>query len=112
MKKIENLNHTFDLEVGEIGVTIRKGIKWYLHSNLSDRVELVENFNGVRKTVGLGKIIGYWIGEYHNIPEPLVRMEHNKKARSRKVLHKMMVKAYGKIENTDYVIAVLYIRLK
>ena len=41
MKQLKNINHTFDIEFGEIGVTFRKGWKW---SNVKKRT-LLELWN-------------------------------------------------------------------
>lgn len=76
MIQLQNINHSFDVEVDEVGVTIRKGTKWSVY-NIGTEIELWncstfhKNNCSIRKGCkyeGKGKIIGYWVGLFDYLP--------------------------------------------
>jgi rubredoxin len=117
MKDLKNIDHTFDVEVGDVGCTIRKGTKWsevppdehltlwncpHPHSGDCDPFEC--------KHEGSGNVVGFWLGEFGKLPPSLVAIEHNKSARDMDVLREMMKVGYGKINDDDIVTALIYER--
>lgn len=117
---LQNINHSFDIPMGDVGVTIRKGDKW-------DKVPVGTSLMLWRCThahpgvichddigcrfCGSGTTLGSWYGEMVNLPASLLSMEHNVEARDYNILMGMMQDAYGQDfdENTD-VTALIYKR--
>ena len=118
LMQLKNINHTFDVGVGDVGVTIRKGSKWY-DVRECDEFELRicpkahdGVCNSLCKLVGLGKKIGNWKGTLKELPNALLKIEHNKKCRNREVLRQMLEVAYKDVGNDTIVTALIYIRVK
>lgn len=112
MKQLKNLDHSFDLNVSEIGVTIRMGDKWRLPKG--EVFLLVEQYSdGSRdRMAGSGVAVDSWCGAFEEIPDSLVALEHNKSARDKTVLFGMMKAGYGEqFDETSIVTAFTYRRL-
>ncbi len=111
-KQLKNLDHTFDLACFDIGVTIRKGLKWAIQPN--EKFHLVEEFSDDKedKLVGKGISLGFWTGDFFNIPSRLLKMEHNVCARNKEVLFDMMKEGYGdSFDEWTIVTALIYQRI-
>ena len=117
MKRLMNIRHSFDLEVGDVGVTIRKGEKW---SKVAVGTEL-ELWNCVKghkescgevgcKCEGKGKIVGSWVGELGKLPSSLLAIEHNKTAQNKETLKAMLLVGYGQVSDYDIITALIYER--
>ena len=116
MTTLKNVNHKFDVGLGDVGCTIRKGIHWastpigehLCLSNCStphsDRCHAGCYFEG------FGQIIGRWVGRLDKLPPTLLSIEHNHRARDMKVLKDMLRDGYGSIDDSNVVTAVIYIR--
>lgn len=99
---LQNIDHGFDVERGEIGVTIRKGTKW---AHVPRDAELVlfncgEAHSGectpaTCRYCGEGVKRGHWVGKMKHLPKSLLALEHNTEARDLEVLNRMMRTAYG-----------------
>jgi len=116
MEQLRNVNHGFDIDKGDVGVTVRKGSKWYDYRD-NDKFELrvcPAGHNGVCnslcKKVGVGRKIGAWRGTFANLPKNLLKIEHNRKARDKETLRSMLEIAYGSIAPNDTVTALIYVR--
>jgi hypothetical protein len=114
---MRNINHTFDVEKGDIGVTIRKGGKWYEKLGIGTEFELRVCpgphdgvCNSLCKKVGTGETRGLWKGRLLNLPPSLLSIEHNTQARNIEVLKEMLEIGYGSISDQDIVTAVIYLR--
>ena len=116
MIALKNVNHTFDVEVGDVGCTIRKGPKWsevpigeplclmYClrpHQGACD--ESCEHRGG-------GRVVGSWLGKLKDLPSTLLKMEHNRQARNKEVLISMLRAGYGRISDDDIITALVYFR--
>lgn len=118
MKRLMNIRHTFDLEVGNVGVTIRKGEKWS-KIPIGTLLELMNCTQGHKNTCeengcsceGYGKVLGHWVGEFQKLPLNLLSIEHNNKAKDMTILKEMMKIGYGSIEDTDIITALIYERI-
>ena len=112
IKELKNLDHSFDISVGDIGVTIRLGNKWSL--NPGEVFHLVEQYSNERKDeyVGQGKSIGFWYGKFSELPEKLLQIEHNIEARNKEILYNMMKAGYGDQFDIDsHITALIYERV-
>lgn len=115
--ELRNVKHGFDLVVGQVGVTVRKGEK-YSKLPIGTIFELFEcqsPHTGSCKDVGCkacgtGIMLGYWVGAWKDIPQGLLSLEHNIEARSKAVCERMLKEGYGSLEPDDTVTAVLYLR--
>ena len=109
---LKNLDHSFDLRLGEVGVTVRAGTKWQI--DVGTKFKLVEQYtdNSMEFRVGYGKAIGWWSGKFNDVPQPLLSMEHNVAARDRWVLFNMMQAGYGDdFSGKSIVTALIYERI-
>lgn len=113
MLRLKNIDHDFDVDVGEIAVTIRNGLKWSERLNIGNTIELVfqkyKGDNGVK--VGEGRILGFWNGRFNTLPKSLIMLEHNRNARNEIILEKMLKTIYPDFKNDNYVTALIYIRI-
>lgn len=118
MRQLRNLRHGFDVPVGHIGVTVRKGTKW-AEVEIGEELELWicqrEHYGRCRphlgcKLVGTGQVLGYWIGKLKDIPRGLLAIEHNMAARDYNTLMAQLKQAYGKITDEDIITALIYLR--
>ncbi|MDC1300025.1 hypothetical protein N8Z24_00805 [bacterium] len=114
--KLKNINHGFDTEVGEIGCTIRKGDK-YTKIPIGTTFELYDCPTAHKDSCGWGctkqgkgLMLGHWCGPWKDVPESLMKIEHNIKARDRAVCEQMLKVGYGSIDPDDTVTAVIYLR--
>ena len=116
MLYLKNVNHTFDLLVGDVGCTIRKGSKW-AKVPIGETLELM-NCNQPHqgtcgedcKREGTGKAIGSWLGKFQELPRNLLQIEHNIAARDIVTLKEMLEVGYGSIAEDDIIIALVYQR--
>jgi len=133
--QLKNVQHDFEVPIGEIGVTVRLGDKWFqaFRSHIHDRdgfvVDLWQcpqghsgecvatgpaNSDGtgvVCKFRGTAKIIGAWRGKLIHVPDTLLALEHEKSSRNFMGLLFSMRRAYPNISSHDYVTALIYTRL-
>lgn len=118
MKQLKNIAHTFDVELGGVGVTVRKGTKWYdmpLNTELELRVCPKGHdgeCNSLCEKAGEARIIGRWKGSLMNLPHALLSIEHNRDARDMEALKQMLKTGYGSINKHDPVTALIYERTK
>ena len=117
MKDLKNINHTFDVAVGDVGCTIRKGDKWSKEP-VGEGIMLWNCSKGHDgkclagcKCEGTGVIVGSWTGKFGELPPSLVAIEHNRDARDMEVLREMMKAGYGEINDSDLVTALIYYRI-
>ncbi len=116
MNQLKNIAHDFDVVKGDVGVTIRKGGKWWDTAD-ETRVELRVcsaghdgTCNSLCKNAGIGRKIGAWKGRFIDLPPSLIAIEHNKKARDIEKLKLMLETGYGSINDDDVVTAFIYVR--
>jgi hypothetical protein len=118
---LQNINHSFDVKMGDVGVTIRKGDKWskvpvgttlelwrctQAHAGIPCHTDMGCQF------CGEGITLGSWYGQMGVLPDALLAMEHNVDARNYSVLMGMMQDAYGEdFDETADVTALIYQRL-
>lgn len=109
--QLRNLDHGFDLKVGDVGVTIRKGYKWAL--NQGTEFDLVEQHSDEKpdEVVGTGVAIGNWLGRFKNVPNNLLKIEHNEWAQDKDTCFDMMKAGYGDFTEDSEVTALIYERL-
>ena len=120
MYQLKNVRHNFDVNVGDVGVTVRKGVKWSKTKH-GDKLELwvcnqshygmCNESLGCHK-VGEGMVLGYWVGPYGKLPPALLSIEHNITLRDKQQLTAILKKVYGSIKNDDIVTALIYLRTK
>jgi len=118
MRQLKNLRHGFDVPVGHIATTVRKGTKW-TEVELGEELELwvcqKGHYGRCRphfgcKLVGMGQILGHWVGKLKDIPRPLLEIEHNMAARDYNTLKHQLKQAYGSITDDDVVTVLIYLR--
>jgi len=116
MEQLKNIDYAFDIDVGDAGVTVRKGSKWFDYSTGS-RFEMRVcpkghdgTCNSLCNQTGIGRKIGAWKGPLMDLPANLLSIEHNKKARNMETLREMLEMGYGSIDPHDVVTAMIYIR--
>lgn len=116
MNQLKNIAHTFDVDKGDVGVTIRKGSKWYDYPE-GNRMELrvcPAAHDGVCNSLcvkaGIGRKIGGWKGRLIDLPPNLLAIEHNKEARDIEKLKLMLSAGYGSVKDDDVVTALIYVR--
>ena len=116
MQQLRNITHGFDVAKGDVGVTIRKGSKWYEHPD-SNRMELRicpaahdGICNSLCKNAGIGRKIGGWKGRLIDLPPNLLAIEHNEEARDYEKLKLMLAAGYGSVKDDDVVTALIYVR--
>lgn len=112
---LKNIDHSFDVPIGDVGVTIRKGEKWR-NIEIGTNLTLMNCKRAHKGTClktcrheGYGEVIGVYKFEARSIPNSLIKIEHNKEARDKEVLIKMLERAYGKIKPMDILTAVIYV---
>lgn len=109
MKKLHML-HTLDTNVGELGVTIRRGLKWYNDDN-----EFLELCVCVPKCEikGVGKVEFREKFLFKDIPARYLEYEHESRSRLYSGCLESMKKAYGENFTEDTEVTVLgYTRIK
>lgn len=118
MEQLKNINHSFDVKLGDVGVTIRKGTKWY-DKGLGTKMELrvcPKGHDGICNSLctnaGMGEIIGRWKGAFANVPDALMSIEHNIECRNKDKCREMMERGYGSLSPHDTVTALIYLRIK
>jgi len=108
---LDNL-HKIDTKVGEKGVTIRLGIKWYNRVRKGDIIDLQETIVGDTDTIqtiaGEGKITGKVYTTFKDIPARYVEKEHEEKSRVYSGLFESMKKAYGDEFDENSLVTVLF----
>lgn len=119
MKELRNINHSFDLRVFGIGVTIRVGQKWALEVGQGEDFSLYVcpdphsepcPDHGC-KFCGVGTKLGHWVGRLGELPRELLTL-HNESARDMDVLLAMLREGYGPdVSSTTIVTALIYERL-
>ena len=117
--QLKNIKHGFDVNRGDVGVTVRKGTKWsgYREGTMLDLWECEEGHPGDCATYGKclyrgsAKILGSWVGRLVELPPSLLAMEHNIEARDMSVLKMMLILGYGQISDDDIVTALIYERV-
>jgi hypothetical protein len=116
MAHLKNIDHTFDVALGDVGCTIRKGRKWS-DAPVGEELILMNCHQGHSgecgdecKCEGHGRVIGSWVGQLKDLPPNLLKIEHNNKAKDLTELMKMMYVGYGTISETDIITALLYER--
>jgi len=118
MRQLRNRCHGFDVPVGHIATTVRKGTGW-AKVELGEELELwvchKDRYGRCRppfvyELVGTGRILGHWVGKLKDIPRPLLEIEHNMAARDYNTLKYQLKQAYGSITDDDIVTVLIYLR--
>lgn len=115
--------HMLDTNVGEVGVTVRLGLKWNNLVNIGDWVALCvcmrhspdhsSVLNETHYLTGIGKVVELWTGAFTNIPARLIEQEHEMSSRNYSGLFDSMKRAYGTAFNADSVVTIVaYERVK
>lgn len=118
---LKNIQHDFEVEIGDVGVTVRKGSKWAdsVDMGLTD-VELIncgEPHTGDCTQekgcvyCGTAQLLGYWYGSLENIPKGLLALEHEKASRTYEGLLYSLKRAYGEFDEKDFFTALIYLRI-
>lgn len=98
---LDNL-HTIDIGVGETGVTVRLGDKWFNRLNGYDgEIALQETLEGVSTIVGRGVVLDVYRCAFRDIPARFVENEHEEASRSYSGLVSSMQRAYGESFSPD-----------
>jgi len=92
MKQLQNINHDFDLQIGETGFTVRKGRKWYDKCDLGDILRLwkCKKAHSGKCTdkycefCGTGEIVHLSLEFFKNLTPELLMFEHSKKCKKLK----------------------------
>lgn len=131
---LDNL-HTVDIGVGETGVTVRLGAKWwdrllsYLSADQVPQVEtsgklsfseekapeirLQETIEGVSEIVGSGEVREAMMCRFRDIPARLLEIEHEEESRTYSGLLASMERAYGDDFSEDSRVTVFtYVRVE
>ena len=119
MKQLKNVDHTFDLMVGETGFTVRKGEKWYKNLKVGEIIELWkcstqhtgQCSSSTCEYCGQGEIVYSSPEFFKNLSAELLLFQHNKKSRDYHFLFNTMLKSYEKFSYNDVVSLVFYKRL-
>ena len=108
---LRNLDHGFDLTVGEVGVSVRYGNKWAVEQGFEfDLVEQYSNPDHEDKVVGRGRALGFWRGPFNELPGNLLNIEHNFDARNYHILKDMLSYSYPDFTEESEVTALIYER--
>lgn len=111
---LKNVEHEFDVAVGQIGVTVRRGFKWAqvprgttveLYYQHSPEKGLSDEFRGT------AEVVGHWVGQLHNIPARVIEMEHEASSRLYSGLVESLKRGYGPFEENEYFTALFYRRV-
>ena len=123
MKQLKNVKHDFDVEVGSVGVTLRKGFKWATAPR-GEELELWECSIahegdcpariGGRETCtlqGVGTVEGRWVGTLKSLPAKVIELEHEPSSRVYSGLLASLRRAYGPLmPEGEYFTALFYRR--
>lgn len=102
--------HSLDCDIGDIGVTVRKGEKWF--GTIGVPVQLCVCVPEHR-IEGKAVIIDNWYGIFRDIPGRFLEKEHEEESRMYSGLLNSMRRAYGEDFNEDEeVTVVVYNRLE
>lgn len=110
--KLVNLKHDFEVGVGDIGVTLRRGVKW-AGRPVGTKLQLVrhEDPEGkVEQEQGEGVIVGHWVGHLRDLPAVIIEKEHEATSRLYTGLLNSLRRAYGTISESEYFTALFYKR--
>ena len=127
IRQLKNVEHDFEVAVGDAGVTVRLGAKWQAAAT-GEVVELwlcdephdgdcpIELPDADRAPLcdqrGHGKILGWWTGAFTDLPVSLRLIEHEMMARTSKGLYDSMRRAYGDAFGSDSIVtALIYARI-
>lgn len=116
--QLKNVNHGFDLEVGDVGCTIRHGYRWsnYVTGTPIELWNCKEQHHGLctEETCtrcGTGVIIGSWCGKLKELPPSLLAMEHTNDLKDYDALFTMLKKVYDDFTSEkEPVTALIYLR--
>jgi hypothetical protein len=89
--------HPIDTDVGEFGVTVRRGLKW-ADAKIDEQLDLCvcpQGPDGPHEVVGRGTVVGVWGGAFHQIPGRMIENEHEESSRMYSGLLASMRRAYG-----------------
>ena len=121
MQTLDNL-HTIDIQLGEVGTTVRLGSKWAARLSVGEKFRLQESLfreHGADGSpilestiVGAGQVTKMWQGKFEDIPFWVIEAEHDESSRSYEGLRESMERAYGedKFNVASHVTALSYIR--
>lgn len=125
MYVLDNL-HSVDIQPGELGVTVRKGLKWAVRilDEGMDRFQIQVTLEGVavkgqvlekdvaQGILGEGEVDDVWVGQFSDIPARLVSLEHEEAARTYGGLLESMRRAYGEDFSLETFVTVFsYVRM-
>jgi len=106
---VMHMLHACEINVGELGSTVRKGTKW------ADRRGPIELCVCTREPenhtiVGAGVIQYVWVGQFGEMPARLLAMEHELSSRIYTGLLESMRRAYPGFAETELITVVVYKR--
>ena len=102
---LDNL-HTIDIGVGETGVTVRRGDKWFNRVSGGTSIQLQETLEGKSEVVGSGRVKDVWLGRFVGVPASLIEIEHEESSRTYSGLLASMRRAYGEEFSENDVVTV------
>jgi len=117
--QLKNITHSFDVNVGEVGFTVRKGRKWFETSKVGDILDLWNcQMAHLGKCTdkhcsfcGQAEVVYITLENFKYLTPELLMFEHNKDARDYDILKKQLIRAYGKFDDNDIVTLLFYKRL-
>ena len=110
-KQLQSL-HAIELNVGEVGTTVRNGRKWYDQVVVTDIVDLVvqTHLGDKGRKVGTGRIFSKKLVIFFDILARDIDSEHEISSRNYSGLLASMRKAYGDDFDEDSLVTVLAYR--
>lgn len=116
-RQLQNITHSFDVEIGDVATTVRKGSKWN-NVSIGSEFELRVcpsghdgKCNSLCRKVGFGIKIGAWRGELAKLPGNLLSILGNKHLRDFDKLIIALKRGYGRIKMDDVVTVMIYLRV-
>jgi len=105
LMQLKNIAHTFDVNVGEVGFTVRKGRKWYETCKLGDNINLWNCQRAHQGACidehcafcGTAEVVYVSVERFKNLSPELLMFQHNKNCRTYDALKQQLIKAYKKI---------------
>ncbi len=109
-----NVEHDFDVEVGEVGVTLRRGDKWFKVPAGTQLLLIRRDGSGDSAQEGVqgtGEVVGHWYGRLMDLPARVIEKEHEPSSRLYTGLLASLRRAYGEIAEQEMFTALVYRRL-
>jgi hypothetical protein len=118
METLHN-RHQLDIGHGGLGVTVRRGLKWFERVKPGDILAVcycrpyLSNTSGelVHSIAYQARLLSIWTGTFMNLPARWIENEHEWAARMYSGLLESMQRVYEDFEESEIVTALLYRRL-